>query len=137
MRQVLGTQIDGLFEGYEQGRLYRLTNGQTWRQVCLTSQYIYRDDPPVQLLHDGVCYYLKVEGTDGVIQVELARSLRGDEFCDVHVNTLEGFRSLLRSWLRPHPVISQESLPFYLGFFEFTHHVRSREKSLLRSLIGL
>ena len=26
----------------------------------------------------------------------------GDGFCEVHVNTLEGFWSLLRSWLRPH-----------------------------------
>ena len=76
MRPVTGTQIDGLFEGYEPGRLYRLTNGQMWRQVCLTSQYVYRDDPPARLLHDGVRYYLDVEGTDGVIRVELARSHR-------------------------------------------------------------
>jgi hypothetical protein len=76
MRLVTGTQIDGLFEGYEPGRLYRLTNGQTWRQVCLKSDYVYRDDPPVRLLHDGVCYYLDVEGTVGEIRVELVRSLR-------------------------------------------------------------
>jgi hypothetical protein len=25
----------------------------------------------------------------------------GDGFCEVHVNTIEGFWSLLRSWLRP------------------------------------
>jgi hypothetical protein len=76
MRVVTGTQIDGLFEGYEPGRLYRLTNGQTWRQVCLTSQYACRDDPPSRLLHDGVRYYLDVEGADGVIRVELVRSVR-------------------------------------------------------------
>ena len=35
----------------------------------------------------------------------------GDGFCEVHVNTLEGFWSLLRSWLRPHRGISQEKLP--------------------------
>ena len=33
---------------------------------------------------------------------EFARDDDGDGFCEVHVNTLEGFWSLLRSWLRPH-----------------------------------
>lgn len=66
---------------------------------------------------------------------EYARDDDGDGFCEVHVNTIEGFWSLLRSWLRPHRGISQEKLPFYLGFFEFTHNVRARGKNLLQSLI--
>src|SRR5450759_265410 len=68
---------------------------------------------------------------------EFARDEDGDGFHEVHVNTLEGFWSLLRSWLRPHRGISQEKLPIYLGFFEFTHNVRARGKSVLGSLIGL
>ena len=31
---------------------------------------------------------------------EFARDEDGDGFCEVHVNTMEGFWSLLRSWLR-------------------------------------
>ena len=57
---------------------------------------------------------------------EYARDEDGDGFHEVHVNTLEGFWSLLRSWLRPHRGISQEKLPCYLGFFEFVHNVRRR-----------
>jgi len=68
---------------------------------------------------------------------EFARDDDGDGFCEVHVNTLEGFWSLLRSWLRPHRGISQERLPLYLGFFEFVHNIRRRGKALLGSLIGL
>lgn len=68
---------------------------------------------------------------------EYARDDDGDGFCEVHVNTLEGFWSLLRSWLRPHRGISQEKLPLYLGFFEFIHNVRARGKSVLGSLIAL
>jgi transposase len=68
---------------------------------------------------------------------EFARDDDGDGFCEVHVNTLEGFWSLLRSWLRPHRGISQEKLPLYLGFFEFIHNVRKRGKALLEALIGL
>ena len=48
---------------------------------------------------------------------EYARDEDGDGFHEVHVNTMEGFWSLLRSWLRPHRGISQEKLPLYLSFF--------------------
>jgi transposase len=68
---------------------------------------------------------------------EFARDDDRDGFCEVHVNTMEGFWSLLRSWLRPHRGISQEKLPLYLGFFEFMHNVRRRGKALLGALIGL
>jgi len=68
---------------------------------------------------------------------EYARDDDGDGFCEVHVNTLEGFSSLPRSWLRPHRGISQERLPLYLGFFEFVHNTRARGKRLLGALIGL
>ena len=68
---------------------------------------------------------------------EYARDEDGDGFHEVHVNTMEGFWSLLRSWLRPHRGISQEKLPLYLGFFEFVHNVRKRGKALLSSLISL
>ncbi len=68
---------------------------------------------------------------------EFARDDDGDGFCEVHVNTPEGFWSWLRSWLRPHRGVSQERLPLDLGFFEFVHNVRRRGKALLGSLIGL
>ena len=48
---------------------------------------------------------------------------------------MEGFWSLLRSWLRPHRGISQEKLPLYLGFFEFVHNAKKRGKALLSTLL--
>ena len=68
---------------------------------------------------------------------EYARDDDGDGFHEVHVNTMEGFWSLLRSWLRPHRGISQEHLPIYLGFFEFVHNAKKRGKALLSSLLEL
>ena len=68
---------------------------------------------------------------------EYARDEDGDGFHEVHVNTMEGFWSLLRSWLRPQRGISQEKLPCYLGFFEFVHNVRKRGKASLSSLMAL
>lgn len=70
-------------------------------------------------------------------QGEYARDDDGDGFHEVHVNTAEGFWSLLRSWLRPHRGISQEKLPLYLGFFQFVHNARLRGKGLLRPLLEL
>jgi transposase len=67
---------------------------------------------------------------------EYARDEDGDGFCEVHVNTIEGFWSLLRSWLRPHRGISQDKLPSYLGFFQFVHNARRRGKALLGALIA-
>jgi len=65
---------------------------------------------------------------------EYARDDDGDGFHEVHVNTMEGAWSLLRSWLRPHRGISQERLPDYVSFFQFVHNARLRGNSLLRSL---
>jgi transposase len=67
---------------------------------------------------------------------EYARDEDSDGFCEVHVNTMEGAWSLLRSWLRPHRGISQEKLPLYLGFFEFVHNARRRGKALLGALVA-
>ena len=68
---------------------------------------------------------------------EYARDEDGDGFCEVHVNTIKGFWSLLRSWLRPHRGISQEKLPLYLGFFECLHNIRRRGKAALPGLLEL
>ena len=68
---------------------------------------------------------------------EYARDEDGDGFYEVHVNTMEGVWSLLRSWLRPHRGISQEHLPYYIGFFEFVHNTRARGKSLLKSMLQI
>ena len=67
---------------------------------------------------------------------EYARDEDGDRFCEVHVNTMDGFWSLLRSWLRPHRGISQDKLPLPLGFFQFMHNVRRHGKALLGSLVA-
>ena len=67
---------------------------------------------------------------------EHARDEDGDGFREVHVNTAEGFWSLLRSWLRPHRGVSQGKLPAYLGFLELVHNARRRGKALLGTLVA-
>ena len=92
-----------------------------------TDEYdIYARLPAWGYQHKTVCHG----------QGEYARDEDGDGRHEVHVNTMEGVWSLLRSWLRPHRGISQEKLPFYLGFFQFVHNVRKRGRTLLGALIG-
>ncbi len=91
-----------------------------------TDEYaIYDALPKWGYVHKSVCHS----------RGEYARDEDGDGFHEVHVNTMEGFWSLLRSWLRPHRGISQEKLPIYLGFFEFVHNVRRRGRALLGALL--
>jgi len=66
---------------------------------------------------------------------EYARDEDGDGFHEIHVNTMEGVWSLLRSWLRPHCGVWQANLPLYLAFFELTHNLRKRRKALFESFL--
>lgn len=67
-----------------------------------TDEYnIYARLPAWGYRHKTVCH----------ARGEYARDEDGDGFCEVHVNTMEGLWSLLRSWLRPHRGISQDKLP--------------------------
>ena len=92
-----------------------------------TDEYaVYARLPAWGYRHTTVCH-----GRD-----EYARDEDGDGFCEVHVNTIEGFWSLLRSWLRPHRGISQDKLPLYLGFFQVVHNACRRGKALLGTLIA-
>ncbi|WP_419833806.1 IS1595 family transposase [Endozoicomonas atrinae] len=88
-------------------------------QVYTDEYNIYDDLESWGFRHKTVCHG----------KGEYARDDDKDGIYEVHVNTMEGFWSLLRSWLRPHRGISQEALPLYLGFFEFLHNVGRRGKS--------
>ncbi len=95
--------------------------------LLYTDEYdIYDRLPAWGYQHQSVCHS----------KGEYARDADGDGFHEIHVNTMEGFWSLLRTWLRPHRGISQEKLPIYLGFFQFVHNARKRGKQLLATLVG-
>jgi transposase-like protein len=112
----------------------QVTIGPLIKKTIANGAIVYTDEYDIYSRLDGWGYgHRTVCHAKG----EYARDDDGDGFCEVHVNTLEGFWSLLRSWLRPHRGISQEKLPLYLGFFEFIHNVRARGKSVLGSLIAL
>ncbi len=132
--------ILGLFQRHGEGVLQMLPNVQ---QATIQPIILSRVKPGSQLYTDEYDIYDRLADwgyrhkTVNHSQGEYARDEDGDGFHEVHINTLEGFWSLLRSWLRPHRGISQEKLPLYLGFFEFVHNVRRRGKALLAALLAL
>jgi len=112
----------------------QVTIGPLIKQTIAEKSVVYTDEYDIysRLAEWGYTHRTVCHATG-----EFARDDDGDGFCEVHANTMEGFWSLLRSWLRPHRGISQEKLPLYLGFFEFIHNVRKRGKALLGALIAL
>jgi len=96
--------------------------------VVYTDEYdIYSHLSRLGYIHSTVCHS----------RGEYARDDDGDGIREVHVNSIEGVWSLLRSWLRPHRGISQGKLPAYVAFFQFIYNSRARGTSLLPSLLSL
>ena len=75
MTLIRAGRIVGIFEGYRQGRVYRLADGSRWRQEDGHAESAYRENPGVRLLTDGTGrLYLDVQGTSGVVWVVPADS---------------------------------------------------------------
>ena len=58
-----------------------------------------------------------------------------DEFCEVHVNTMEGCWSLLPSWLRPDGRISQEGLPLSRCVFQAAYSVHRHGNAIFPGML--
>jgi len=129
MLQRTGDVVIQMLENVQQ-----ITIAPLIRRIIASGAVIYTDEYDI---YSRLPEWGYTHRTVGHAAGEFARDDDGDGFCEVHVNTLEGFWSLLRSWLRPHRGVSQEKLPLYLGFFEFIHNVRRRGKALLGTLLEL
>lgn len=129
MIQRGGAVVIRMLDNVQQVTIKPLIEGTVARgsQIYTDEYGIYKALSSWGYRHKTVCH------GDG----EYARDEDDDGFHEVHVNTLEGFWSLLRSWLRPHRGISQEKLPLYLGFFEVVHNARKRGKALLSTLLEI
>jgi hypothetical protein len=71
------SRIDGVFSGYEGGRVYCLMNGQEWHQASDREEIAFREDPVARVLTDGIDHFLDVEGCDGLVRVHRVYDRRG------------------------------------------------------------
>ena len=70
--EVVESQIDGDFEGFEGETIIKLMNGQIWQQSEYWYHYHYSFMPKVLIYKQGDMYKMKVDGVDksvGVIRL--------------------------------------------------------------------
>ena len=70
---VIESRIDGDFEGYEYGNVYRLRNGQRWAQMSSQYRYRYAFAPEVMIINREGEFALRVHGMDAWVTVKLLR----------------------------------------------------------------
>lgn len=61
---VIESKINGEFEGYKHGNIYKLRNGQIWEQVSSKYRYKYNYAPDVIIINRDGTYHLQVEGME-------------------------------------------------------------------------
>ena len=62
--------IDGEFEGWEDGKIIRLMNGQIWEQTEIYYWYYYAYMPRVIVFNSGYGWKMIVEGVDKAVGVQ-------------------------------------------------------------------
>lgn len=72
-RVVCKSRVVGEFRGYRGGRVYRLANGEVWRQECNKFEFVYRENPVCRILPIGFECFLDVEGTSTVVRIRRVR----------------------------------------------------------------
>jgi hypothetical protein len=68
-KDVIETQIDGDFEGWEGETIVKLMNGQIWQQTEYHYHYHYAFMPDVVIYSSAGGYKMKVEGVDKAVRV--------------------------------------------------------------------
>ncbi len=69
LTEIIETQIDGEFEGWEGETIFKMFNGQTWQQISAEYYYHYAYMPQVLIYEYGKAWHMKVEAVDETIQV--------------------------------------------------------------------
>lgn len=67
--EVIESQIDGDFEGWEGETIVKLTNGQIWQQSEYYYHYHYAFMPEVLIFRSGGGYKMKVDGVEKSVGV--------------------------------------------------------------------
>jgi hypothetical protein len=68
--KVIESRIDGDFNGFEHGNIYKLTNGQIWEQTEFRISVRVRVNPAVTIIASGGGYKMLVEGINESVEVK-------------------------------------------------------------------
>lgn len=67
---LIESQIEGDFEGWEGDTIFKLANGQIWQQVNYAYTYHYAFRPKVMIIKTNGVYKMKVDGVASTISVK-------------------------------------------------------------------
>lgn len=67
---VIETQMEGTFEGWDGETIFKLSNGQIWQQASCAYTYHYAYRPKVLIVLSGSAYRMKVDGVESTILVK-------------------------------------------------------------------
>ena len=67
---AIESSIDGEFTGWDDGKIYRLMNGEIWEQVGADYDYEYDYDPDVVIYSTAEGCTMKVDGVDETVVVQ-------------------------------------------------------------------
>jgi hypothetical protein len=68
--EIIESQIDGEFEGWDGETIFKLRNGQIWQQSSYAYTYHYAYAPKVVIYKSGSAFKMKVDGVSGEIAVK-------------------------------------------------------------------
>lgn len=69
IKDVIETQIDGDFEGWEGETIFKMMNGQIWQQSSYDYTYHYAYSPEVLIYEFNGSWIMRVEDLDETIEV--------------------------------------------------------------------
>ena len=72
-QNLIESKIEDTADGYEYGKIFKLTNGQIWEQVGSRYRYQYKYRPDVLVLKKGGAWYLQIEGMNDSVRVQRLR----------------------------------------------------------------
>ena len=67
--EIIESQIDGEFSGWDGETIFKLTNGQIWQQAEYAYTYNYKYQPKVLIFRTTGGYEMQVEGIDKRIRI--------------------------------------------------------------------
>ncbi len=63
-------RLEGESKGFEGETVFKLTNGQIWKQAEYYYRYKYKYRPTVRIYRDGSRYLLELEGISKLVRVQ-------------------------------------------------------------------
>ena len=73
INNVIETQINGDFEGWEGETIFKMINGQIWQQSSYSYKYHYAYMPEVLIYEFEGSWFMRVEDVDEIIEVTQLR----------------------------------------------------------------